>query len=535
MLMAVVAGCASFPGRRSDDVLAVVNGEPIMKGDLAYALEVAHRKEELSKGGALDLSDYVQNLVEDKLIVQEARRMGLERDPAVQQKLRAYEVREAVVRLHKEEVLDKVAVTDEEIMDYYNETLEIYNLLVVKTETREAAEEALEKINGGADFVKVVEEYSTLYDDEAGDVKSMPLSERSLLGTPKVAQAVFQLEEGQATGIIEEGDGSFYIVKYLNKQDPPEADLEHIKKRMKKAVLDEKTRERESQYLEELRAKADIEVNEELFKEISAEPGKWENDATVLARVFDQTFTAADMAARIKNAKPGRTKRDLLENWINVKVVDHEALSRNYLDEPDVKTGIERYKEQLLKNAFYQKAVFPKISVTDEAVHRYYEEHPEEFLKPARYKLMQITVEDEAKAAQVLEDLRGGAAFSWVAKTRSVDAARERGGYLGWRTEAELAGELRAVVRELQPGQLSPVVKVGKDYRIIRLQEKDEGEVWEFAKVKESAGRACFRSQFESIRSEYVSQLMEGADIKVNDAEAVSPCGMALLDKEESV
>jgi peptidyl-prolyl cis-trans isomerase C len=516
MLAAVVAGCASFPGKRSDDVLAVVNGEPIMKEDLAYALEIAHRKEELLKGGALDLSAYVQNLVEEKLIIQEAHRMGLEQDPAVQKKLRAFEVREAVIRLHEEEVLDKVAVSDEEIMTYYNEALEIYNLLVVKTKTKEAAQEALEKINEGTDFAEVFKEYSTLYEDEQGDVQSMPLSERSLLQTPKVAEAVFQLEEGQMTGIIEDR-GDFYIVKYLSKQEPPEADLEHIKKRMEKAALDAKRKERESQYLAELKAKADIEVNEELFKEISAEPGKWENDGAVLARVFDRTLTAADMAERIKHAMPGQTKRELLENWIDVKVVDHEALSRNYLDEPAVKASIERYKEQLLKNAFYQKAIYPNISMTDEAVHQYYEEHPEEFTKPTRYKIMQITVEDEAKAEQVLADLQKGAAFSWVAKTYSVDASRKHGGYEGWQTEAELGSEMSAVVKELQPGQLSPVVKIGKNYRIIRLQEKDEGKVWEFGRVKESATGAYFRSQFDSIRSEYVSQLMEGADIKINE------------------
>jgi hypothetical protein len=63
--------------------LAFVDGDPVTKGDLEYSLEIAHRREDLSSAKALDISQYVEKLINDRLIIHEARRMGMEEYPAV--------------------------------------------------------------------------------------------------------------------------------------------------------------------------------------------------------------------------------------------------------------------------------------------------------------------------------------------------------------------------------------------------------------------------------------------------------------------
>jgi hypothetical protein len=84
-MLIILGGCASLPQKKN--ILAVVNGEPITEDDLKYSLQIAHRKEDLSSAGELNLSKFVQKLVDDRLIIQEARRMGMENYPEVEKLL----------------------------------------------------------------------------------------------------------------------------------------------------------------------------------------------------------------------------------------------------------------------------------------------------------------------------------------------------------------------------------------------------------------------------------------------------------------
>ncbi|OGW55247.1 MAG: hypothetical protein A2Y81_13035 [Nitrospirae bacterium RBG_13_43_8] len=61
-LLVFSGGCASL--QHKGVVLAVVNGESITEGDLKYSLTIAHRREDLSSAGALNLSQFVQKLID---------------------------------------------------------------------------------------------------------------------------------------------------------------------------------------------------------------------------------------------------------------------------------------------------------------------------------------------------------------------------------------------------------------------------------------------------------------------------------------
>ena len=111
-----VGGCASL--LQKENILAVVDGEPITEGDLKYSLSISHRKEDLSSAGTLNLSQYVQKMVDDRLIIDETRRMGMDQYPEVKQAIQAYILRESVVRLYNEEITKKVSVSEDDILNY---------------------------------------------------------------------------------------------------------------------------------------------------------------------------------------------------------------------------------------------------------------------------------------------------------------------------------------------------------------------------------------------------------------------------------
>ena len=139
--------CASIPPE-SAKIAAYVDNDPITIGDIEYSLQVAHRKEGLSKTEVINISEYLNKVIDERLLVHEASRMGMDQNPELIQKVDAYVLRESVSRLYSEEILDKVTVSEEDIMEHFKTEYEQYTLSSIETGTAEDAGIILEKLNG---------------------------------------------------------------------------------------------------------------------------------------------------------------------------------------------------------------------------------------------------------------------------------------------------------------------------------------------------------------------------------------------------
>lgn len=127
----------------------------------------------------------------------------------------------------------------------------------------------------------------------------------------------------------------------------------------------------------------------------------------------------------------------------------------------------------------------PDISITDEEVSGYYEEHREDFRRPAVAYLSYVSVSrmpDAADSALALErarrverELRGGADFAEVAMRESADSvSRANGGDLGDAANGTFVPEFEQAARALRPGQISQPVLSQFGYHIIRLESKTD-------------------------------------------------------------
>ncbi|MCZ3382979.1 MULTISPECIES: peptidylprolyl isomerase [Kosakonia] len=116
-------------------------------------------------------------------------------------------------------------------------------------------------------------------------------------------------------------------------------------------------------------------------------------------------------------------------------------------------------------------------NVTDEQIQAYYDQHQDQFTQPQRnrYSIIQTKTEDEAKA--VLDELKKGADFAALAKTKSADIISARnGGDMGWLEDATTPEELKnAGLKE--KGQLSGVIKSSVGYLVARLDDIQPAQV----------------------------------------------------------
>lgn len=157
----------------------------------------------------------------------------------------------------------------------------------------------------------------------------------------------------------------------------------------------------------------------------------------------------------------------------------------------DLKTELRR---TLTIEKLFNKEVTSRISVTDAELKAFYEENKASFNLPEQQvHLAQIVVTPKpevpvpnllnddardvetakAKIEMIAQRLQNGEDFAELAQSLSEDSdSTASGGDLGFIPQASLERAdltLRRVVASLSPGEISPVIKTGDEFRIIRL------------------------------------------------------------------
>ncbi|WP_395020665.1 peptidylprolyl isomerase [Dongia sp.] len=84
-----------------------------------------------------------------------------------------------------------------------------------------------------------------------------------------------------------------------------------------------------------------------------------------------------------------------------------------------------------------------------------------------------ILVRDEAEAEEIIEELKGGADFAKLARSRSIDTTSgEAGGDLGWFSRNTMVQEFADAAFAMKPGEFSKVpVKTQFGYHVILVEE----------------------------------------------------------------
>jgi len=499
--------------KRESKTLALVNGYPITEDDMAYALEIEHRREDLSKAGRIDLRKYLNRLIDERLLVEEAERMGIDKEPWIKEKLRAFTIRESVMQLYQDEIASKVTVTKEEAHDFYKKNYVVYRIGVIDVSSEEVAKKALKEISEGKDFADVVNRYSLFKSMEEGGVKYTRLALRR---SPEFEKIVLSLKPGEVSG-IHKINNRFYIVKLIEVKKPEEKDYEKKRQSIMRTLKKEKEKALASEYLKRLKEKAKITVDRDLlsFIEKNMDSEELLNDKRPLAKVNDDVLTVSEFAKSLKEVKNRKNLLRLVNNWIERKLVDQEALSRKYYLKSPLKEKINRYKEQLMRRVFIGTTIVPDIKVDDGKLKDFYNSHRERYRTPAKYKIQQITLKDRAEAEAVLKELREGADFSWVAMNKSRDAHASNGGVVGWFEKSAMPEKIQKAIEGLNPGDISPIIKDDDSFIIVKLMDYRKGTIRPFEQVKSLVYEQYMNREINKRLKEYVAKLRKDATIEI--------------------
>jgi peptidyl-prolyl cis-trans isomerase D len=130
-----------------------------------------------------------------------------------------------------------------------------------------------------------------------------------------------------------------------------------------------------------------------------------------------------------------------------------------------------------------QEALRAKVTVTGQQVERSYNDNIQQYSTPEQVRASHILIkttgkaeDDEAakkKAEELLAKVKAGADFADLAKKNSQDeGSAAKGGDLDFFPRGQMVAEFDKVAFELQPGQISDLVKSQFGYHIIKVMDK---------------------------------------------------------------
>jgi len=277
-------------------------------------------------------------------------------------------------------------------------------------------------------------------------------------------------------------------------------------------------------------------------------------DAAKVALLSGQAITVEQLRAEMARrggSLPGAyatvaQRRALLDELIRSRAIAESARREGLDRDPELVAAFER----LLVRRYLDLHLEPELdalSVGDDEIERFYEEHRAEFQNPARSRAAWILVEvperaTEAQRAELAvraETVRR-AALALPAGTRNFGAlaielsddtaTRYTGGEIGWISASDLDRHRlgRALVEGVlalsTPGELSPVLRVDRGFAVAKLVDLEPAAPTPIEKLRAGLRNRLLREKREAATAAFHERLVRQFDLWI-DADALEGLG----------
>ncbi|MBM3254466.1 MAG: hypothetical protein FJZ16_09455 [Candidatus Omnitrophica bacterium] len=220
--------------------------------------------------------DYLNNLIDEELLFEEAKKRRLRDDADIKELLFEAEKKILVSRLIDTEINKNISIKEEEIQDYYNlhqnefvepERLRASHILVA---TMDEASQILKELKNGKDFAGLAREKSLdASKTNGGDVGYFTRGQM----IPDFEDACFRLKPGELSDVVKTSLG-FHIIKLTDRLPLQRRGFEEVKEEIRNILLTKKRKTNFDNFMANLRKSVRIEVNEKLLTREDEEKSK---------------------------------------------------------------------------------------------------------------------------------------------------------------------------------------------------------------------------------------------------------------------
>ena len=373
--------------------------------------------------GSDQVRDYLQSLVDRALILRTARKQKVEQSAGVQKNM------EVALRLKVGQAMEQryirpaVSVSESELRREFaaqgwERQLKIAHIFA-RTQVR--AEAALAALRAGRAFAEVAHEFSQNRTTAAHGGEK-PYYYSRINAIPAVRDSLFSLPKGAISAILSVPKG-YEIFKILDERT---ASYEQMRPQVLKAVMRERLQARRRAYIDSLAEQFQWQEVAESMDRLTRilHSGAQEGDkkvfylseadaATALYTYQGGAISLGEAVNRSQFIRQGRYVEDSLKvtSYLerDVKVPQLLLLQGRALgidQEPATADWLARKKEEILIREMRRLATANQKPVTEQEMRAHYEAHPRSYQTSSMVEVVEIQVEEEVQARELLSQIR---------------------------------------------------------------------------------------------------------------------------------
>jgi peptidylprolyl isomerase len=218
--------------------------------------------------------------------------------------------------------------------------------------------------------------------------------------------------------------------------------------------------------------------------------------------------------------------RALLVNRLVLK----EAQAKKWDQQPAIAALIERARQAALVESYLQSvAAISDGFPTEAQIQSVYDANMPAMMLPRQFEVAQVFIaggadkDADEKARRKLDQVQRklkqpGADFSAIATSDSDDrASAEKGGALGWLSDAQLRPEIRAQVIGLAAGSLSEPIRLEDGWHIVKLIDTKPASARPLAEVHDQLAERMREERSAALRRAYLGKLLDQSPPVINE------------------
>jgi parvulin-like peptidyl-prolyl isomerase len=523
--MQALAAESNLPVMKGKKVVATVDGEPITLDE--FNQELASLDSE-ARADKKNQSDLLRRLINTRLILQEARRTGLDELAEIKKRVEVFSritLREELMERH----IKNLKPDEKEVERLYREYVKEWKISSALFEKEDVAKEMEEAVRTGKDFEEQLRRFVA-----GGRTKESELGKyfkgREL--APEIRAAIEKMKIGEVGPVIRLKAG-FVIFRLEdvrfpeNEQGMALARAEALRRKQSDAL---------QAYIEALKKKY-VKVNQKVLDSINYDvdgPGfqKLLKDQRILAEIAgEKPITVGELTDALRQQlyhgveralegkRLNKRKSSTFDEMIHKRVLQKEALRLSIDKTESYQRKVREHEDSYVFGAYIKKAVAPDIKLKDAELEAYYKEHVKEFTYPEMIRINSLAFLKKEDAESAIEKLRKGTDFQWLKAHAEGQVERTAQGLLEFEGKPvltkELPDDMQKVLSGARAGDFKLYGSSGGHFYVLAVQEVVSSKPKPFDEVRQEIAMKVFDEKLKKAVEDLADKLRALSEVKI--------------------
>ncbi len=509
--------------------VASLDDEAIPLKELNDALFSLHEanKEDTKTVSKVDYKIILDRIVNMKLMIMEAKDMGLDQEPEVQDDFKKHA--DGSLRGMLRDRQTKDIVPDKDLVEkIYKQDVKEWKIKSVIFAQEEPAKKMAADLKGGKDFNELAKKAVAAKIAKGGE-EGQYLRPDKLL--PQVAEEVVKLKAGEVTPPIKVPEG--YTIMKVEDIRYPEGDAA-AKQDAEAKATDAKAQIVLRDYFKSLQKKYAV-VDQKLYKSLNYEQSeakfnKLMDDKRPLIRIKGEKaitvgqYTEAlntkffhGIKRAIQEHKVNEQKDTVLNEILATKLFLIEAKAEGIDKTEEFKDSMERHERAVIFASFIRKVVIPDIKITEGENKKYYEDHISDYTTPEMMKLYSLGFYNVKDASDTLKKLQQGTDFKWLQSNATGQIKEDEPGALildgNVFTVTGLDEGVRKALTDVKAGDYR-LYSDGKFSYVINVREEIPSKTETYEEAREACAKKVYNEKVNQSVQDWADKLRKAHKVR---------------------